>query len=840
VVFARVTKMLLQPLQGHSSVVGHDGLSLPAGTSGISGRDIVDNLNQQFDAQMSTLVVLAHLHALARMQQAVLAQPLPTAAASSESGRSSRKKKSSSSVASFTPRTPQERAVSVLRSTLSPHFPLLSLHAFQALKDYAVLASLGVKKVGQAGLQGYYFAAESGSAPATVRLYRDRAGTFLSNLCAQVSGTGGAGSSALSLVVASDGSVGSPRAQRELVAVCVGIIALSLQSVAAAEQRASPGGLIVGAGGGAGMILPASSPMSAAAASPTGNGVFMLRSFSHADPKRVLAGSGAPRAAGYDGRAPEEVTREVVACLGALRDLFSAAARPLTLRADAISPTVLLELLPWLGWLLAHRPAALEGTLIGQRQRAMIQTLQGMLQALAAVTQDPAALETFVAEAAAAQDTTIDGTGGVAPSPMLRLCGAFAELLSSSLFAMLPVPTVGGSGEGAAYTTALLRLADPSAMFLPPEAEESIKGVCELLAPFVAWARGVATAADGGQDEAAAHAASATCLVVSLLLHVQRKANASLCSHAVVTLRALLLRSEGSDAVAVVPAVLIEQLATQLDDLLLSPNLLPPGTEWRVQALLGSLYLLSVASLPFAGGATDEQVAQAAGSFVRVWRKFASHDTPRLRTVAFGALLHHVLLAPDHSLSAEVQAHEQRMRGALLAQVGPSIGLAARSAESVEESGLALRCMLALFHSAPLGSSEALMALVLPLAVAHLSRAPEFAADVLVLATQQAPLFKAQVALLPLDYRARLQKAVMALSAEQQAAAVAQAQASATAAAAAQQQQAAAKAGASDSSAKAESSSSRAGKKSKRRSDSSASAQPTIALSMDFSKFGKK
>jgi len=833
-----VTKMLLQPLQGHSSVVGHDGLSLPAGGGGISGRDIVDNLNQQFDAQMSTLVVLAHLHALARMQQAVLAQPLPTAAASSESGRSSRKKKSSSSASSFTPRTPQERAVSVLRSTLSPHFPLLSLHAFQALKDYAVLASLGVKKVGQAGLQGYYFAAESGSAPATVRLYRDRAGTFLSNLCAQVGGTGG--SSALSLVVASDGSVGSPRAQRELVAVCVGIIALSLQGIAAAEQRASPGGVIVGAGGGgAGMILPASSPMSAAA-SPTGNGVFMLRSFSHADPKRVLAGGGAPRAAGYDGRAPEEVTREVVACLGALRDLFSPSARPLTLRADAISSAVLLELLPWLGWLLPHRPAALEGSLVGQRQRAMIQMLQGMLHALTAVTQDPAALETFVAEAAA-QDT-IDGTGGAVPPPMLHLCGAFAELLSSSLFAMLPVPGGSGGGEGAAYTSALLRLADPSAMFVPPEAEEAIKGLCELLAPFIAWARGIAaaTAADGGQDETAAHAASATCLSVSLLLHVQRKANASLCSHAVATLRALLLRSEGSDAVAVVPAVLIEQLADQLDDLLLSPNLLPPGAEWRVEALLGSLYLLSVASLPFGGVATDEQVAQAAESFVRVWRKFASHDTPRLRCVAFGALLRHVLLAADHSLSAEVQAHEQRVRGALLAQVGPTIGLAARSAESVDESGLALRCMLALFHSAPLGSSEALMALVLPLAVAHLSRAPEFAADVLVLATQQAPLFKAQVALLPLDYRARLQKAVMALSAEQQAAAVAQAQATATAAAAAQQQQAAVKAGASDSSAKESSSSSRVGKKSKRRSDSSASAQPTITLSMDFSKFGKK
>jgi hypothetical protein len=726
---------------------------------------------------------------------------------------------------------------------------LLSLHSFQALKDYALLASLG-RKAFAAGLQGFYF--EVGASQATLRIYRERVGAFLTNLCAQlrlgdaVGGSGGDDSACFAAIVASDGSVGGERAQRELVAICVGVIAHSLQSVAAAELRAAPGGV---ASGGGVPALPASSP--SASASPSA-GSFVLRSFSHADPKRVSSGgAGATvslrNGAGgvVDGRDPEEVTRELVACLTALRDLFSGSARALCLRADVVSPAVLHELVPWLGWVLSHRPAALEGALLARRQAAAINVLQALFQALQDLVQDAAALHAFVPPPSA-EAATIDGSGAASPAsplaPLLSLCATFSELLSSSLYALLPVYAPPSPPE--AYLSTLHRLSDPS-VFLTNEAETAVTSIMNLLlTSFVALTQRVQTAVAASSSSSGASDASASaalCMCVSLLLHVMRKASPALCAHAFTVLRSLLFRSG-----AAVPAVLLEQLSASLTDVLLSP--VAVGVDFCMEALLGSLYVLASASQQSGTDAaepptptSDEQIGQAVASFTHTWRQFATHGAPRFRCMALGALLRHVLVSPDLSLPLTVQAHEARVLTVLLAQVCPVVGAAARSSDSsVEESTLALQCLLSLFHAHP-SANEGLMALVLPLAVDHLSRAPEFAASILALATQQAPLFKSHVALLPLDYRTRLQRAVMSLSAEQQAAAVAQAQAQA---AAVQQQQQAAAAAAVAVSSKPEGGKSTGGggKKSKRRSDSSASSQaaPSIALSMDFAKFGSK
>jgi hypothetical protein len=114
--------------------------------------------------------------------------------------------------------------------------------------------------------------------------------------------------------------------------------------------------------------------------------------------------------------------------------------------------------------------------------------------------------------------------------------------------------------------------------------------------------------------------------------------------------------------------------------------------------------------------------------------------------------------------------------------------------------------------------------------------------------------FSVSQSMLPLEYRARLQSSVMALSAEQQTAAVAQAQAYAHAATAPAAQSSAGTTAAGPSSADDRPSLAapddgplKPSKKVSKKRDSSASvagsagsAPPAIELSMDFSKFSKK
>ena len=828
---ARMVKLLLHPVQ-HSA-------------------EIIANLNGQFDGNMSTLVILSHLNALAQLHSAVLSAPVPSG---------SRKKSK--------PLTPKQQALVSLREVLAPSFPLLLLHYSQALKDYTLVSLLGRREI--ARLQGFYFDGANASQP--LQVYQHYWEGVLSIIARNLENSGDEGDAVLAAVVASDGSVGGERSRRELVAIALGVIAHTLSLVAGIEARS--------ASSSSASMAAAGSPLNRAISDGSKSGSGRCRS--NFDQSVVAAW------ASRDNLASGAV------CLRALSCLLS----PRHLRRDIISLPMLAELLPALAWNLEHRPAGAEILALQRRQEVVLAVYATIMASLREVLEDPTRLESFLGpppEAAVAAVATSSAPDS-AVSTLFDVFHSLAQALSSTVFHFLPSY---GASAGQSQLQASSRLAD-SSVYLTPDVAATLAGILALLPTFVNLV-GLAATRTGFAEGAQVHAAM-LCMSVGLCEHVMRKATSELAGQALTTVQSLVFLGEAPDASSasaaggaagartVPPLVLVQLLSQQLGSVLMAP--LPLNADFRVEYLLGALWSLSIATVP--DDASDESVAAAVSRFLSVggvFREFLSHASSRFRMLALGALKSHILALPVVALAPATSALQQRALAMMISQLSPDLCELAEVAETVDESAASLQSLLNVFHALTSPASAdlktTLLSFVLPLAIDHLDRNPRKVPSVLAFATQHAGIFKATVVsaalnasqkagmimiwnrsrasdptltrfsrvvaivlcvqpLLPLDYRSRLQRAIMSMSAEQQAAVLSQVHA--FMAQHKQQTDAAALAASPSSSAAAgkgvdsttKSAKSKPGKTKRDSASAAGAAPPAIALSMDFGKFTKK
>jgi len=764
IVFSRMLKLLLEPV--------------------LHPADTLANLNNQFDGNMGTMLILCHLHALAQLHASVLDNPAP----------SSRKKSSR-------PLTPRQRAIATIRETLSPHFPLLTLHYFQCLKDLMLISNLPHKDVTK--LVGYYFDGANTSNPLPVYLAHWDA--FLTNLCHTMkkensSGEAGrAARAATSMIIASDGSTGSDLAKRELVSICLGVIGTVLQlmaqhesSLASGERRAS----MVG--------------------SP-----FAIRS------KRS---SNLDAAALYRADREKEQPCSTI-CLNALAALL----REHNLRADRVSASVLMELLPLVNWNLTHRPSGVEPAILLKRQEACIMVLQQLTQyTLPDVIADDSKLQSFLT--GAETQIPLDGSGGDA-SPLLDILHSIGDMLVSAVHQFLP--TFGGASSPQSYQFNLHKLSEAS-VYLTPDVDHTLVLINNLLSVFNTLVATISQQ-EGNADLRVHHHV----LSLHLLQHIIRKAPATHAQAAFNTAYALLLSSmieeenETESPPLLLPPIIAHQTALQIKNVLLNP--LPLHSDFRVEFLFGLHWLFLCSWLK--ESASDTDVSIGVSEWSAVWMEFMRHPSDRFRIIAMRALHKHVLVTPPNHMHPTKTLVRNKAIMALLQQITATLMSTVHGDSTAEERANGVQCLTSIFHALPDSYppaptiKERLMSILLPLLVDTLAVLPESVTFIFVLATQHATLFKANVSLLPLDYRARLQSAVMSMSAEQQQAALAHTQ-SATNNDHAQTGTAAS----TDKTSSSKSKTSEGGKKrsKKRESSDSAFSSAPSAPSIDFSKFTKK
>ena len=333
--------------------------------------------------------------------------------------------------------------------------------------------------------------------------------------------------------------------------------------------------------------------------------------------------------------------------------------------------------------------------------------------------------------------------------------------------------------------------------------------------------------------------------LLHLCLHVVRTGDATLASLATATVRGLLLALSLADAQQPQPlsvAGLGRALADELMTHLQSP--LAPSSLFRLGGLLTALWLLASSPLASsrAAAAADELLGSTAAApplNPALLHQLAAvlsaglQSSPACQAVVLD-VLQLVIFAPDASPASALLAFStQAAARLLLSLLAPALLSLLHSASSASVAAHVARALTAACTSPSL-RADALLAVVIPCLVSALPSSPSCLTCITALATAHPLAFKHCVAALSVQLKTQLQTAALTAQTEAGAAAAAGGdEAAAAAAAAAETGTASERRGGRD----------KAGKKRRggARGDSmSLNANDEISLSTDFSAFAAK